>query len=332
MKPHRRAMANPVALLASRNGIALIMVLWALTILSVLVFSFSLMARTETHSTASFKTAVTGRFLAEAGVERGIMEILYRNVNKGQAVAVAGMEVLRVDGTLYAGTIEKSGYTFRITDESGKIPLNALTDTSGILLKNLLKNLGYQPEEADTVVDSVLDWRDQDELHRLSGAESDYYMSLPNPYKAKNGKFDTLEELLLVKGVTPAMLYGDGTRKGIIDFLTVYSNTNAINVNAAPKEVLAAIPGMSPEKVDYVLAQRAATGIQNIQDIAALVGESFREIGSYLSNSESNTFEVEGSGSKEGGGKGYTIKAIVKTEGGARYRYAYYKSPAKAGQ
>jgi general secretion pathway protein K len=327
-----RGKAGTCAILASQDGIALLMVLWALTILSVVVLSFSLMARTETHSTASFRTAVTGRFLAEAGVERGIMEILYRNVNKEQAVAVAGMEVLRVDGTLYAGTIEKSGYTFRITDESGKIPLNALTDTSGILLKNLLTNLGYQPQEADTVVDSVLDWRDQDELHRLSGAESDYYMSLPNPYKAKNGKFDTLEELLLVKGVTPAMLYGDGKRKGIIDFLTVYSNTNAININAAPKEVLAAIPGMSPEKVDYVLAQRAATGIQNIQDIAALVGESFREIGSYLSNSESNTFEVEGSGSKEDGEKGYTIKAIVVTEGGARYRYAYYKSPAKAGQ
>ena len=82
------------------------------------------------------------------------------------------------------------------------------------------------------------------------------------PYKAKNRTFDTVEELLLVKGVTPAMLYGDGQRKGIINFLTVYTETTSINVNAAPKEVLLAIPGMTQETVDALLTQRTATDIK----------------------------------------------------------------------
>src|SRR5512138_2178616 len=99
------------------------MILWALTILSVIVLSFSLMARTEAYSSASFRAAAANRLLAEAGVERGIMEILYRNANKGQqdVTLLEGGEVLRVDGTPYTGKMDKGQYTFRITDESGKI-------------------------------------------------------------------------------------------------------------------------------------------------------------------------------------------------------------------
>jgi general secretion pathway protein K len=331
MKRSRQAFWSSGTILASNDGIALIMALWALTILSVIVLSFSMMARTETHSAATFKTVVTNRFLAEAGIERGIVEIFFRNANKRQPVVFEGRESVRIDGTPYTGTMEKGQYVYRVTDESGKIPLNALTDSSAVLLKNLLTQMGYQQEIVDTVADSILDWRDQNELHRLNGAESDYYMSLPNPYKAKNANFDTVEELLLVKGVTLAMLYGDGKRKGIIDYVTVYSNRNSINVNAAPREVLMAVPGMTPEKVDYVLAQREGTGIQKTQDIAALLGESFRLIGSYLTNSDSNTFAIDARGKTGEGQKGYGIRAILMVEGAAKYRYVYYKSPAQVG-
>lgn len=331
MKQGRRATFRAGTILASRDGIALIMVLWALTILSVIVLSFSMMARTETHSAATFKAVVTNRFLAEAGIERGVMEIFFRNANKRQPVVFEGREPVRIDGTPYTGTLEKGQYVYRVTDESGKIPLNALTDSSAVLLKNLLTQMGYQQQDVDTVADSILDWRDQNELHRLNGAESDYYMSLPNPYKAKNANFDTVEELLLVKGVTPAMLYGDGKKKGIIDYVTVYSNRNSINVNAASREVLMAVPGMTPEKVDYVLAQREGTGIEKTQDIAALLGESFRLMGSYLTIGDSNTFAIDATGKTGEGQTGYGIRAILMVEGAAKYRYVYYKSPAQVG-
>ena len=330
------------AVLASENGVALLMVLWALTILSVIVFSFTLMARTEAYSSASFRGVVANRLLAEAGVERGIMEILYRNANKGQTTTVLeGGEMVNIDGTPYTGKMEKGQYTFRIMDESGKIPLNALTDSHGVMLKNLLTNMGYQQEDAETVVDSILDWRDEDELHRLHGAESEYYMSLPNPYKAKNGPFDTVEELLLVKGVTPVMLYGDGKKKGIINFLTVSSNANTINVNAAPKEVLMAVPGMDPTKVDSLMIQRKATatttttaaqqvqGTQGIQDLAALLGEKNPQAAAFLSTNESNVFSIEATGNREGAQQGFGIRAIVTLDGNTGYRYVYYKSPAQ---
>ncbi len=337
----KRSLKLPGKVLGSEEGVALLMVLWALTILTVIVFSFALIARTQAYSSAAFKAGVSNRLLAEAGVERGIMEILYRNANKGQQTTPEGGEVLRTDGTSYTAKIDTGQYTFRITDESGKIPLNALTDANGVLLKNLLTNMGYQLEVAETVVDSVLDWKDQDELHRLHGAETEYYMTLPTPYKAKNAPFDALEELILVKGVTAAMLYGDGKQKGIINFLTIASNNTTINVNAAPKEVLMAIPGMTPETAQLILLQRqapptaatpgaqASQGAQGIQDIAALLGTKDQATASFLSTSESTVFSIEAIGNRQGGQQGYGIKAIVSLDGSAGYRYIYYKSPAK---
>src|SRR5512136_2211489 len=114
MRQGRRATFRAGTILTSRDGIALIMVLWALTILSVIVLSFSMMARTETHSAATFKAVVTNRFLAEAGIERGVMEIFFRNANKTQPVVFEGREPVRIDGTPYTGTLEKGQYVYRV--------------------------------------------------------------------------------------------------------------------------------------------------------------------------------------------------------------------------
>jgi general secretion pathway protein K len=74
-----------------------------------------------------------------------------------------------------------------------------------------LTNLGVEGEARDIIVDSILDWRDADDFYRIHGAENDYYQSLKEPYRCKNGNFDSIEELLLVRGITPALFYG---RKG----------------------------------------------------------------------------------------------------------------------
>jgi general secretion pathway protein K len=230
----------------SQRGIALLIVLWVLTILMATGFSFSLLTRAETHGTLAFKEMLEQKFLAEGGIERGIMEIIYRSVNRNQAVILEGRKVWKLDGTPQTVDMGTGGCVVTLSDESGKISLNGLTDASGIVLKNLLLQQGVSPEQTDAIVDSILDWKDADDLHRLHGAENDYYLSLPKPYKARNANFAALEELILVRGITPEILYGTGEKKGIFRFLTLYSPTGRINVNAASKEVLAALPGMEP--------------------------------------------------------------------------------------
>jgi len=309
---------------ASREGIALLMVLWVLMVLMVIVLSFSFMARTETLSTRSFKEGIEKKFFAEAGVERGIVEIYYRVQN----LALESGDMWKTDGTSYLDQIGGGSYTVRITDESGKIDLNMLNDTSGIILKNLLINSGVKDEDVNTIVDSTLDWKDKNVgMHRLSGAGDDYYMSLPNPYKVKHADFDTVEELLLIKGMTPEILFGNGEIRGIIDFLTVFSKMPAVNINAAPKEVLIAVPGITPEIADVIIDYRENKKITSAQEVGIPAESS-----PFINYMDSNTFTIEAVGHKGDEAKGYAVKATLTLEGGNKYKFVYYKSPVNVSQ
>jgi general secretion pathway protein K len=235
---------------------------------------------------------------------------------------------VRIDGRKYDGELGDSTYSFSITDESGKLNVNFLTDANGIILNNLLVNLGISGEDASMIVDSILDWKDEDDLHRLHGAEDTYYQALPVPYKAKNGKLDTLEELLLVRGMTPEIMFGSGSRPGLINFLTVYSKGPAINLNAAVKEVIMALPNITSSMADRILEYRETAELRGQQDIIAIIGDVFKTIAPYIGFIESNMYTIEGRGLKEDESRGYAIRAVISIEGGNQPRYHYYKSPS----
>ena len=305
------------------------MVLWVLTILMVIVLSFSFMVKTDTLSTLSFKGGMERKLIAEAGIERGIAELYYRNFYKDQTVELEGKEVWNTDGTPHTGKLGNGYYSVGITDESGKIDINMMTDASAIILKSLLSNSGVSVEDAETIADSVMDWKDEDNLVRLHGAEDDYYSSLPNPFKAKNANFDTVEELLLVKGVTSELLYGTKDKKGIINFLTVNSKMNRINVNAAPKEVLMALPNMTPELAEAIVNYRQTKEIKTLTEIQGMVGGDFSSLSRYITTSGTNMFTIDSSGSKENEKGVYTIRATVALASGGDepHTVVYYKSP-----
>ncbi len=303
------------------------MVLWILTILMVIVFSFSYLARTESFSSRAFKEGWENKFLAEAGIERAIVELFYRKQNP-QNLGEEEQEPWRIDGTEQVDALGGGYYRVRLLDESGKIDLNLAPE---VILRNLLNSLDLPGEDKDllvnTIVDSILDWKDPDDFHRLHGAESDYYQSLPNPYKAKNGNFDTVEELILVKGVTAEILYGNDQKPGLVDFLTVQAKTNKINLNAATKPVLLALPGMTPEIAEAVAAYRQEKEIKSLQEIAGLLGEAQAQMAPYVTVAVGNTFTIESRGYKKDGQAGYGIQAQVTLEGNNQYRYLSYKNP-----
>lgn len=313
---------------SSESGLALIMVLWILTILSVIALSFAFMARTEVYSTVSFRDGIEKKFLAEASIERGIMELFYRSANKNQVSAVEGSEIVRIDGRENQGELDENKYSFRISDETGKININALTDANSIILSNLMVNLGIPGETANTIIDAILDWRDADNLVRLHGAEDSYYESLPVPYKAKNGNFDTLEEMLLVRGVTQEIMFGSGNTPGLINFLTVYSKGGAININAAAKEVIMALPNMTSSMADAIIGYRESAELRGQQDVVAVVGPVFTTIAPYVGFAESNIYTIEGKGMKKDETRGYAIRAVLAIESDNQHRYLYYKSPS----
>jgi general secretion pathway protein K len=200
---------------------------------------------------------------------------------------------------------------------------------SASTLNNLLVNLGNSKETADIIVDSILDWIDTDDLHRLNGVESEYYQSLPNPYKAKNGRLDTLEELLLIKGMSPDILFGTKEKIGLIRFVTIYSSTRSLNINAAPREVLMALSGLTEDVINRIIDQRESVEFKSAQDIQAISGVNYPAIRWSLDTNESNIYTIESIGFQREEKKGYGIRAIVSVESGGTPRFIYYKSPAE---
>jgi type II secretory pathway component PulK len=108
-------------------------------------------------------------------------------------------------------------FLYGVIDETGKININALMrlDPSGQIAHDVLLQLPPLQGRED-IVNAILDWIDPDESERTSGAESNAYSSLG--YQSKNAPLDSLEELLLVQGMTPQILWGnDRNRNGVID-------------------------------------------------------------------------------------------------------------------
>jgi len=125
----------------------------------------------------------------------------------------------------------------------------------------LLEILEVDPADADVIVDSIQDWIDSNDLHLLNGAEDDYYGSLVPPYRAKNGPLDRVDELLLVRGVTPELLTGNPEAEtpegqaGMIALVTATSS-GKINVNSAPPAVLQSFLGLDEIQVEAIINRR----------------------------------------------------------------------------
>jgi general secretion pathway protein K len=156
-------------------------------------------------------------------------------------------------------------------DEGGRIAINKVpAEVLTRVVTNLAQahiagsgrlDTGFDRRSAaqvDTVVDSILDWRDHDNLTRAHGAESEFYLKRRVPYHAKNAPFDSPEEMLLVRGVTPELFYGAEGVPGLRDVFSVYSPAGPVRLNlaTATPAVLQALLGIEPAAAEDLVAQR----------------------------------------------------------------------------
>ncbi len=141
---------------------------------------------------------------------------------------------------------EEEQYRYGLVDEESRININT---ASGESLQRLLESAGeVSSQEAKDITDSLLDWIDEDDDPRGNGAEEGYYANLQKKHSCPNAKFEVLEELLLVKGMTAEIF------DKVKGHLTVYGN-GPINVNTAGEAVLRAL-GMSEGLVEKILRFR----------------------------------------------------------------------------
>lgn len=238
MKP-RRGNAPP-----SQAGIALLLVVWLLALFTVIAGEFIASGRVKAAAEHNKRDDLRGLALALAGY-RAAVAALDERID-GLELDADGRLLLRYrglpDGVTAAAENVPLGdgtYSWRLNDEDGLVNINKAQRP---VLENLLRQCGLESGvERDTVVDSILDWRDSNRDHRLNGAEEDYYRGLDPPYSCKDGPFDVIEELLLVRGVTPRLFNGgdvDGQLKPGLRNLISPRAPDLPNSWTAPQAVL----------------------------------------------------------------------------------------------
>ncbi|MEK7332826.1 MAG: hypothetical protein AAB017_05560 [Nitrospirota bacterium] len=283
------------------SGIALLMTLWVLVMLSVIAMSFSFSTRWGNASTRNFKEETKAYYLAMSGYQEAVGYLLSDKDNMVDYIDADGNLYIDKDTKPVTGSrvTDEAELEIKITDEGSKVNINF---ADGTRLKKVLDYVGIPPDSQQEIVDSILDWRDPDKEHHLSGAEDDYYESLDPAYKAKNRNLDSVEELLLVKGFKPGYLYGSKDIRPIYDLITT-SGDGSININTVSREVLE-MTGTGSDVIDAIFKQRTKE-IGGARQIPANLAPGLYRTVSY-------DFRIEITAAMKGNRQAVKITSIVR--------------------
>ena len=309
-------LSNAKAVTAREEGTVLLLVILILTLISVLVLSWAQEWRTELKLASNFGEAHKCQRLAEAGIYYALGKLVTAKTAEMSGMNAVAPQAQEDSGALWQGDqqphvleLPDGMVEVRIGDEGGKINLNLASEP---LLHNFFTVLGLPEPQVRTMVDSIQDWRMQGSYPRLYGAKSAYYLSLDPPYVAKNGKFETVEELAWVRGFEASPLIPQLSR-----WLTVRSTEGGINLNTAPLEVLLAM-GFARDAALNIIATRQTMPLRNFQEIAQANANLMLGQGAQMSFRSSPFFTITSTGMVKKNSGRQTIRAIVRLDANQR--------------
>ena len=283
----RRQSVFPLPL--KSRGSILMVVLWSLCLLAAFAVILGYEVRQKASLVKRLDERDRLRFISEAGARKVISELKkeqpksYDALNdKWSSNPAAFKDIVIGGGTadVYYNYIDElSGapeLRYGLMDEEAKVNLNAINEENKaemlvVLQRLFISVLNYNEVQAQELAACIIDWRDADSNESISfgSAEDSYYIGLPYPYKAKNAAFETLEELLLVRGID------ENVFRKIRNYVTIYGG-GRININTASKAVLLAL-GLNEDTVSKIMGFRAgedgitATADDNIFDLSSTI-------------------------------------------------------------
>jgi len=256
-----------------RRGTVLISVLWIVLVLSVVSFSLASSVRVEVNSTQQSFDSERAFFMA-----KGAAEIVYNSFAK--SVPIPEDSPIRREKDDYVFPFESGEARVRFDSSEGLIDINSASDK---MLASLFDSLGVDRETRNRLVDSILDWIDTDDIPHLYGAEvGDYPQGTPGqPSRPRNGPFATVDEILLVKNMTPDIFFGSFVADsasgqfrripGVRDLVTVRPHGATIDPNRASLDVLRTLPGMSPESASRLVSARTEKLFSSAEDLVTRI-------------------------------------------------------------
>jgi general secretion pathway protein K len=228
-----------------QSGIALVLVMWVAILIAVVAGAFIEERHAEALVVRNSQSMARAAAAADAGVQRALLDAFRGDATPG---------VWKRDGQPHDWTFDGIPVRVEMRDESAKIDINTAAEP---LLRGMLLSVGLQEDEATRLLDAILDWRDADSLKRPNGAEEPEYRAAGLSYGPSNAPFEAIEELQLVLGMTPEIY------RRIAPMITVYSKQPGVNTTVAARDVLLAIPGVTPDIADDFLRRRAEAAAAN---------------------------------------------------------------------
>lgn len=270
------------------RGAALVTVLLAITLLTVSVVEFAYSTQIDQHLSYNALRSLQATYLARSGVNLALMAL--KKDGKTSGIDTLGEDWAR---TLPPLPVGEGSVVIRVTDEQGKLNLNALRNKNGTInmqWRQVAERLFMERNLEPSLLDPLLDWLDLDDFPEPRGAEKNDYLHQTPPYTTRNGALFTLGELGRVSGFTPEI------RQRLEEVITVLpSNSTTINENTAPHDVLAALlPSVDPENLDAFLESRRETPSHGRNDLRERLGLSpqTQEDGLNLTSPRSEFFAV----------------------------------------
>ena len=270
-------MLKTLEIFKGNRGIALLITISVTTILVAAALEYNRRARFAVISTAAVRDHLTMSNMAASGVHAAMALLVKdRSESDFDTLQEDWANPEKINEILQEISFDKGELTVTIADELSKIQVNALVSfpdsrefnqSQVMLWDRYLRYIGSEEQLKDdsdpvAIVNSVKDWLDSgddDATTGLSGAESDYYEDLDPPYASRNGPIPDINELLLIKGITPELYYGLGETPGLSHYLSVHGMTmgagtafnwpGRININTADLPVLAALLGIENEEM-----------------------------------------------------------------------------------
>jgi len=254
------------------RGAILIIVTWILAIMTLFAVGIGFRMGLEIKLTRYNLDRLKALYIAKAGINKAVTE-KWEEYVEGRSLGVDAFSERWANDKEHFKNAKVGGGTFTLSyspheqdrsdkeiflygleDETSKININS--DKGLPILRNILLSSDMDLEQAESIVASIEDWRDEDDTPKLSGgissgAEDSYYQTLEQPYSTSARDFIDVKELLLVKGITEKIFYDI-----LIDNITIFGD-GKININTANIDVLSAAIGIGyPELASKIMEYR----------------------------------------------------------------------------
>jgi len=223
-----------------QRGVALILVLWFIVLLGVLALGLSKVSRNNALIARQLSGTTQARHLAEGGAQVVLANLLM----------ASDEERLLGDGERFVLSFEQGKVELLLYNESGKININQASEA---LLVRLFTAHEIPLEQSEALAGAIADWRDEDDLVRLHGAEDEDYFAAGLAYGAADRAFTSVSELRKVLGME-GNIY-----QQIEADVTIYSKSPGVNPKVAPLSVLLAISDLDLSALQHYIAERRRT-------------------------------------------------------------------------